>query len=53
LEDGGVPEEATAEGYSYLLETPTMLHVLEELAGRAASLEEKCDRVIEYAIHDA
>lgn len=53
-EDLRVPEDAKTAGYEYFLEVDVIRQVLEEFAGNPnASLEQKCQRVIHYAIYDA
>lgn len=53
-EDYRVPDEAKEFGFEYFLEIDVVRQVLEEFHGRAdASLEEKCRRVIYYAVYDA
>ena len=53
-EDYRAPDEAQMLGYEYFLEVDVIRQVLEEFHGRAdASIEEKCKRVIHYAIYDA
>lgn len=53
-EDLRVPEEAKAAGYESFLEVDIIRQVLEEFSETpGASLEEKCRRVIQYAICDA
>jgi hypothetical protein len=54
LEDGRAPTEAVKQGFKYLLEVDVARQVLEEFQRRPeATVEEKCDRVIHYAIYDA
>ena len=53
-EDCRVPEEAKELGYEYFLEVDVIRQVLEEFRDRVdAPLEEKCRRVIHYALYDA
>jgi hypothetical protein len=53
-EDYRAPDEAKLLGYEYFLEVDVIRQVLEEFHDRAdASLEEKCQRVIHYAVYDA
>jgi hypothetical protein len=53
-EDGRVPEEVKALGYDYFLEVDVIRQVLEEFRERSGvPLEEKCRRIIDYAIYDA
>jgi hypothetical protein len=53
-EDYRVPEEAKELGYEYFLEVDVIRQVLEEFRDRVdAPLEEKCRRVIHYALYDA
>ena len=48
------PPEATAGGYDYFLEVPTAREVVEWFSSRPdATLEEKTQRLIHYAIYDA
>ncbi len=55
-ETGGLPDEAMRQGLDYLLEIDITLGFLEGWISNLQSLpslEAKCDRVIQYAIHDA
>jgi hypothetical protein len=53
-DDSRIPDEAKLLGYEYFLEADVIRQVLEEFHDRAdASLEEKCQRVIHYAVYDA
>ncbi len=53
-EDYRAPDEAKELGYEYLLEVDIIRQVLEEFHDRAdVSLEEKCKRVIHYAVYGA
>ena len=52
--DYRIPEEAKALGYDYFLEVDVVRQVLEEFRERPnVTLEEKCARVIHYAMYDA
>lgn len=49
-----IPDEAKQLGYEYFLEVDTIKQVLEEFRFRPdASVEEKCLRIIQYAVNDA
>ena len=55
-ESGGLPEEAKRRGVKYFLEVFIAREVLDgwlENLKTQPSLEEKCKRIIEYAINDA
>ncbi|WP_437718487.1 hypothetical protein WMF45_19885 [Sorangium sp. So ce448] len=53
-EDYRVPDEARVLGYEYFLEVDTIQQILEEFRGRPdATLNEKCQRIIHYAMYDA
>ena len=53
-EECRVPDEAKVLGYEYFLEVDVIRQVLEVFHDRVdVSLEEKCQRVIHYAIYDA
>lgn len=53
-DDYRVPEETTQLGYRYFLEVDVIRQVLGEFHGRFdVTLEEKCDRIIHYAVYDA
>ena len=52
--DYQIPEEVKTLGYHYFLEVDTIRQVLEEFrCYPGASIEEKCRRIIQYAINDA
>lgn len=52
--DYRVPPDVQAEGYEYFLEIDVVRQVLDEFRDRpAATWEQKCIRVIEYAARDA
>jgi len=52
-EDYRVPKDAIDAGFRYFLEIPTARQVLEEMEGATYSPEQKCLRLIEYAVYDA
>ena len=55
-DDGGLPDEAKAGGLTYFIEVAIAREFLEGWAGNLRSeptLEEKCDRLVRYAVFDA
>lgn len=55
-EEGGLPEETKVLGLDYFLEVFIAQEFMEDWTtslGRQPSLEEKCDRIIDYASFDA
>lgn len=53
-DDYRVPEEALRSGFRYLLEVDVARQVMVEFKDRQdVALEEKCNRIIHYAIYDA
>jgi hypothetical protein len=55
-EAGGEPPEASAKGMTYLLEVFLVKEIIDGFAsipGRKTTDAEKCERLINYAIHDA
>lgn len=53
---GGVPPEATDMGATYFIEVfvaNEFLHGWRRSQERACTAEEQCERLIQYAIHDA
>ena len=53
-DDYRVPEEALRSGFRYLLDVDVARQVMVEFKDRPdATLEEKCNRIIQYAIYDA
>lgn len=55
-DQGGLPEKASNQGMTYFLEVFIAKELLEDWHSNQTTLpskEETCNRIIEYAIHDA
>jgi hypothetical protein len=52
-DEGRVPAKALEQGFKYMLGVSDAREVLEDFAGRReVTVEEKCDRIIQYALYD-
>lgn len=52
--DCRVPEEVTRLGFKYFLEVDVARQVMDEFVNRpAATLKDRCERLIHYVTHDA